>query len=103
MCAAYSFVRATAAAASREQAWNGLTLRWSGILLAVLIACGIATYYYHLYYEETDEGDEDAVTQVQPCRRQPFASSHPTTASARAVNTIPSRFSSGMAKRNSTR
>jgi hypothetical protein len=68
VAAAYSFVRATAAAVSGEQAWNGGTVRWAGILLSILVASGLATYYYHVYAEDTAD-DEDAVTQVQPCRR----------------------------------
>ena len=72
--AAFSFVRATAAAVARPQAWNGLTLRWSGILLSLLIACGVVTYYYHLYYEEADVESENAVTEVRlgggPCMQR---------------------------------
>jgi len=63
----YAFVKATAAAVSREQTWNGGTLRWSGILVSLLIACGLATYYYHLYAEDTAD-EEDAVTELRPCR-----------------------------------
>lgn len=66
VAAAFAFVKAVEAAVSREQAWNGRTLRWSGILLLALVFCGLVTYYYHLYYEEEGEGDEDAVTEVRP-------------------------------------
>jgi hypothetical protein len=55
--AAFAIVKATAAAVGGERAWNGGTLKWFGILLALLIGCGLVTYYVHLY-EETDEGDQ---------------------------------------------
>ena len=55
--AAFAIVKATAAAVSREPAWNGGTLKWFGILIALLIGCGLVTYYVHLY-EESDEQDQ---------------------------------------------
>jgi hypothetical protein len=57
--AALAFVMATAAAVGRESAWNRRTLAWAGILLVLLVGCGLASYYVHLYDEETDEEDED--------------------------------------------
>ena len=42
----------------RHQGMERGTLRWSGILLALLLGCGLATYYVHVY-GETDEGDEE--------------------------------------------
>jgi hypothetical protein len=65
--ASLAFVRATAAAVAHEQAWNGKTLRWSGILASLLVFCALATYYYHVYEDPTEE-DEDVVTELQPCR-----------------------------------
>jgi hypothetical protein len=52
---AFAIVKATVAAVSREPAWNGGTLKWFGIMLALLIGCGLVTYYVHIY----DESDED--------------------------------------------
>jgi hypothetical protein len=57
---AFAAVKATAASVSREPAWNGKTLRWFGIMLALLIGCGLASLYYHLYGEEDEEQDGDA-------------------------------------------
>lgn len=54
---AYATVKVAAAAASSKQAWNGATLRWSGILLILIIACGLASYYVHVYGEEDDDED----------------------------------------------
>src|SRR5262245_28004037 len=59
---AFTFVKATAAAVAGEHTWNGRTLRWSGILLALLLGCGLATYYYHTYEEDTGEEEEQGVT-----------------------------------------
>jgi hypothetical protein len=54
--AALAVVKATHAAVSQERAWNGGTLKWIGILLALLVGCGLASYYSHLYLE--DNGDD---------------------------------------------
>ena len=56
--AALAVVKATHAAVSQDRAWNGRTLKWFGILLVLLIGCGLASYYCHLYLE--DNGDEDS-------------------------------------------
>jgi hypothetical protein len=55
--AAFAMVKATAAAVSHEHPWNGQTLKWLGIMLALLVGCGLASYYCHMYLE-TDEGDD---------------------------------------------
>jgi len=55
--AAFSAVKATAAAVGGEHPWNGRSLRWIGVMIALLVCCGLASYYAHLN-EETDEGDE---------------------------------------------
>ena len=62
--AAFSVVKAAAAAVAGERAWNRQTLRWAGILLALLIGCGLASYYAHLYLEE-DEQEEQSVSELQ--------------------------------------
>src|ERR1035437_2887346 len=51
--AAYTIVRATVASVSGDRAWNGQTLRWLGVMLAILAACGYATYYAHMNLEES--------------------------------------------------
>lgn len=57
--AAYACVKATAAAVSSKNAWEGGTLKWVGILIALLIGCGLASYYYHVYGEQDDQDDQD--------------------------------------------
>jgi hypothetical protein len=58
--AAFAIVKATMAAVGREPAWNGGTLKWVGILLAILAGCGLATYYYHVYGEQDEEDQQEA-------------------------------------------
>jgi len=60
--AAFATVKATAAAVSNERAWNGRTLRWAGILLALLVGCGLASYYYHVYGEQDEDDEDDSQT-----------------------------------------
>ena len=60
--AAFAIVKATAAAVSREPAWNSGTLKWFGILLALLIACGLLTFWVHKNLEDDDSGQSDAST-----------------------------------------
>ena len=65
---AFGIVKATMAAVSRESTWNGGTLKWFGITLAVLLLAGLTTYYYHLYGEsdQTDEEDSGAISLLTP-------------------------------------
>ncbi len=73
--AAFSIVKATSAAVSHERGWNGQTLRWTGILLILLIGCGLASYYYHVYGEqEEDQEDDESVTSslVVPAVHRPM-------------------------------
>jgi len=60
--AAFAIVKATAAAVSHTNAWNGSTLKWLGITLALLIGCGLASYYYHVYGESDEEDQQDTQT-----------------------------------------
>lgn len=72
--AAYAIVKATVSAVSREPAWNGGTLKWCGILIALLIGCGLITYYVHVYEESDEEQDQqdDTVSMVyQPAATVP--------------------------------
>ena len=64
VAAAYGVVRATAASVSGERAWNGQTVRWLGVVLAVLAACGYASYYAHMNLEEEDESDQQEDTAI---------------------------------------
>ena len=62
--AAIAAVRATMCAVSGASAWNGGTLKWLGIMLALCLGCGLASYYYHLYGESEDEQDEDTTSEM---------------------------------------
>ena len=57
--AAFAVVKATGAAAAQENAWNGRTLKWLGVLLLLLVGCGLASYYCHLYLEDDDQDQPD--------------------------------------------
>lgn len=56
---ALAAARATAAAVAGERAWNGQTLKWLGLTLAIGVVCGLATYYAHMNLEESDQPDEE--------------------------------------------
>lgn len=60
--AAFAIVKATAAAVSRERAWNTGTLKWFGILLAILIVCGLVTLWVHRNLEDDGNGEADTST-----------------------------------------
>jgi hypothetical protein len=62
--AAFAVVKATAAAVEKKQTWNGRTLKWFGILLALLVGCGLASYYYHVYGETDEDNQDDTVTSM---------------------------------------
>ncbi len=67
--AALAAVKATNAAVSDERAWNSRTLRWCGVLVVMLLGCGLATYYAHVYLEDNGDepgGDNTAVGLVIP-------------------------------------
>ncbi len=62
MGAAFAAVKATAAAVAGKNAWNSGTLKWLGILAALLIGCGLASYYVHLYGEDDSDDQDDTVS-----------------------------------------
>ena len=62
--AAYGIVRATIASVSGDRAWNGQTVRWLGLTLALLAACGYASYYAHVNLEDEDETEQQQDTTI---------------------------------------
>ncbi len=62
--AAFAVVKATVAAVEKPHAWNGGTLKWFGILLALLLGCGLASYYFHVYGEDDQDDQDDTVTSM---------------------------------------
>jgi len=74
LCAggAFAIVKATAAAVSREPVWNAGTLKWFGILLAILIACGLVTVWVHKNLEDdSDAQDTTSTTMLRPLPHGP--------------------------------
>jgi ABC-type transport system involved in cytochrome c biogenesis permease subunit len=60
--AAFAVVKATVAAVTGPRGWNAGSLKWVGILLALLLGCGLTTYYFHVYGETDDQQDDESVT-----------------------------------------
>ncbi len=61
---AFATVKATAAAVNGKRTWNARTLRWVSIILALGLACGAVTYYYHLNEPPDDEEDTTPTSQT---------------------------------------
>ena len=67
--AALAAVNATKAAVDGPRGWNAASLKWFGIVLALLIGCGLASYYFHVYGESDEEEQDESITsqaQVTP-------------------------------------
>ena len=62
VAAAYGAVRATIASVSGDHPWNGQTIRWLGLTLALLAACGYASYYAHTNLEDDDTEPQQDTT-----------------------------------------
>jgi Na+/glutamate symporter len=60
--AAFATVKATAAAVGQDKTWNAGSLKWFGIVIALLIGCGLASYYVHVYGESDEEDQQDSQT-----------------------------------------
>lgn len=94
---AYATVRATRAAVEGERAWNLGSLRWTGILVALAIAAGAITYYYHVYEPSDEDQDEPATqTSIEPARLSVLSA---RTACAAAWIVV--RLEGGIARRRS--
>jgi len=63
--AALSVVKATVASVEGKTPWNVRTLRWLGILIVLLVGCGMSSYYEHLYGEQDESDDEPDQTVSQ--------------------------------------
>jgi len=70
VCTALASVKATEAAVGGARAWNGRSLKWLGLTLALLLGCGLASYYCHLNYEEGDEGDQQPTPAISSYRSE---------------------------------
>ena len=66
--AAIGITRAAIAAVQGEHGWNGQTVKWTGLTLAALFLCGMASLYAHNNLEdtgdETDEGGDATVSSL---------------------------------------
>jgi len=57
-----AIVLATASAVGAERAWNGRTIGWSLVSLALMCAMGAVTYYAHLH--ENDDANSGEVSPI---------------------------------------
>lgn len=78
--ASFSVVKATAAAVERDQTWNSRSLRWLGVTIALLLCCGLASYYAHLNEDTDDEDQPEASSLSSSVRRLPGTLYSATTA-----------------------
>ncbi len=69
--AAFACVKATAAAVSSKEAWNRRTLRWCAMLLALLVGCGLSSWYAHMYLESGEDGDQQQEEPVNVTSASP--------------------------------
>jgi len=61
--AAYAITRASVAAVKGEHGWNSQSVKWTGLALAALFLCGMASFYAHNNLEDTgDEQDQGDAT-----------------------------------------
>ena len=56
--AAFAAVKAVEAAVSGARAWNPRSVKWLLVVIALLIGCGLASWYAHVYYEDDDEDNQ---------------------------------------------
>jgi len=61
--AAFAVVKAAAAAVAGERAWNRKSIRWAFVLAGLLVCCGLASYWVHLYGEQDEDQDEQQTQQ----------------------------------------
>src|SRR5690242_17596999 len=81
--AAFATVKATMAAVSHERPWNAQTLRWAGILMILLVGCGLASYYVHVYGEQDDDQEDESLTSSLVAPASPLSfDRHSTIAGA---------------------
>jgi len=65
--AAFAIARAAAAAVSGEHGWNGQSVKWTGVALAALFLCGLASLYAHNNLEDNGDDQQDDATVSSAC------------------------------------
>jgi len=86
---AYATVKATAAAVNQPRAWNSRVLKWLSLILALALACGAVTYYYHLNEPPDEEDDEGSPTSQTALYINPPPSALATLDTAPALRPAP--------------
>jgi hypothetical protein len=59
---AFAATMAAQAAVADARAWNPRSVKWLLIAIVLLIGCGLATWYAHVYYEDDPDDQGDAAT-----------------------------------------
>ena len=57
--AAFAATKTAEAAVSGARAWNPRSVKWLLVAIALLIGCGLASWYAHVYYEDDDQDNQD--------------------------------------------
>lgn len=60
----FAAVKTTSAAVSQKRTWNARALKWLSIVLALALACGAVTYYYHLTEPPADDEEDNTPSQT---------------------------------------
>ena len=70
--AAFAATKAAEAAVSGAAAWNPRSVKWLLVAIALLIGCGLASWYAHVYYEDDDQDNQgDGATPAMAMVRGP--------------------------------
>ncbi len=77
--AAFAITQGAAAAVSGATAWNPRSVKWLLVALVLLVGCGLATWYAHVYYEDDDQ-DNAAAPAVALTHRYRAPRSNPLEA-----------------------
>jgi hypothetical protein len=70
--AAVAVVKTTAAAVAAKDGWSARVIKWLGILLALLLCCGLATYYVHVYGESDEDNNDEENPASLSARAAPY-------------------------------
>ncbi len=62
--ASLAIVKATMEAVAGAKGWNAGSLKWFAILLLLLVGCGMASLYSHMYLESDEDPVDDTVTSM---------------------------------------
>ena len=65
--ASFAVARAAAAAVQGERGWNAQSVKWTGLALATLFLCGLASFYAHSNLEDNGDEPSEGDATVSSC------------------------------------